>query len=131
MIIEKKYHFYAAHRNTSAGDKCGRIHGHTYEVEIQFAFETMKDGVCMLFSDIDAMVEPIIKEYDHYFLLYDLDPLVGVLELQNEPFKILPFETSAENMAVWITTRIMTETPLTIKQLKLSETKSSSVVYEP
>ena len=32
MKIEKKYHFYAAHRNKNAGEKCGRIHGHTYNV---------------------------------------------------------------------------------------------------
>ena len=26
MKIEKKYHFYAGHRNKEAGEKCGRPH---------------------------------------------------------------------------------------------------------
>ena len=26
--IKKTYHFYAGHRNKSAGEKCGRLHGH-------------------------------------------------------------------------------------------------------
>ena len=37
--IEKKYHFYAAHRNKNADEKCGRIHGHTYKVICSFKFE--------------------------------------------------------------------------------------------
>ena len=67
--IEKKYHFYAGHRNKLAGEKCSRLHGHTYDVVCTFQFEEMKDGITMLFSDIDNLAEPIIKEYDHYFLL--------------------------------------------------------------
>jgi 6-pyruvoyl tetrahydropterin synthase/QueD family protein len=126
--IEKKYHFYAAHRNKKAGEKCGRIHGHTYEVKCLFEFNEMNDGVTMLFSDIDKIVEPIIKQYDHYFLLYEKDTLVELLELANEPFISLPFETSAENMCIWIFNQIKNHLP--IKQIQLAETKSSNVIYE-
>jgi 6-pyruvoyltetrahydropterin/6-carboxytetrahydropterin synthase len=128
MVIEKKYHFYAAHRNKSAGEKCGRIHGHTYNVVCIFKFEEMKDGLTMLFSDIDKIVEPIIKQYDHYFLLHEKDSLVELLELANEPFISLPFETSAENMSIWIFNQIKNHLP--IVQIQLAETKSSNVIYE-
>lgn len=127
--IEKKYYFYAGHRNKLAGEKCGRLHGHTYDVKCYFEFDTMKDGVTVLFSDIDALVEPIIKEYDHYFLLYEKDTLCEILDLHNEPYKKLPFETSAENMAIWLYTRIKNETKLNIKRIELAETKSSNVIY--
>ena len=54
MEIEKKYHFYSAHRNKIAGEKCGRIHGHTYNVLCHFEFNQMNEGgVTYLFSDID------------------------------------------------------------------------------
>jgi 6-pyruvoyltetrahydropterin/6-carboxytetrahydropterin synthase len=129
MIIEKKYHFYAAHRNKKAGEKCGRIHGHTYDVVCYFKFNVMNDGVCMLFSDIDAIAEPIIKQYDHTFLLWKEDPLAYVLEINNEPFTELPFETSAENMAIWLYTEIK-NAGLPIIKIELAETKSSKVVYE-
>jgi len=128
MKIEKKYHFYAAHRNKNAGEKCGRIHGHTYDVVCHFKFNEMKDGVTMLFSDIDKVVEPIIKQYDHHFLLYKEDSLCDVLNLANEPFVELPFETSAENMAIWIFNQIKTYLP--IVKIELAETKSSNVIYE-
>lgn len=131
MEIEKKYHFYAAHRNKIAGEKCGRIHGHTYNVLCHFQFNKLNEGgVTCLFSEIDKLVEPIIKEYCHWFLLYEKDSLVEVLELINEPFKKLPFETSAENLAIWLFTRIKNETGLPITKIQLAETKSSNVIYE-
>ena len=104
--IRKKYHFYAGHRNKNAGEKCGRLHGHTYDVVCEFKFTEMTDGVTMLFSDIDKIAEPIIKKYDHHFILNEEDSLVDVFRLAEEPFISVPFETSAENMAIWIFNRI-------------------------
>lgn len=131
MVIEKKYHFYAAHRNKLAGEKCGRIHGHTYDVLCYFKFNEINDGgVTCLFSDIDKLVEPIIKEYCHWFLLYENDPLCEILDLAGEPYKKMPFETSAENMSLWLFSRIKNETKLPINKIELRETKSSNVIYE-
>lgn len=127
MKIEKKYHFYAGHRNKKAGEKCGRLHGHTYKVKCIFEFKQMKDGVTMLFSDIDKVVEPIIKQYDHYFLLYEKDSLCDILDLANEPYIKLPFETSAENMAIWIYNEIKQELPIT--EIQLAETTTSKIIY--
>ena len=129
MVIEKKYYFYAAHRNKEAGEKCGRIHGHTYDVTCSFKFQEITNGITMLFSDIDKIAEPIIKQYDHTFLLYKEDSLVKVLEFCNEPFTELPFETSAENMAIWILNEIK-NAGLPIFKIKFGETKSSNVIYE-
>jgi 6-pyruvoyl-tetrahydropterin synthase len=84
-----------------------------------------------LFSDIDKLVEPIIKEHCHWFLIYEKDSLCEVLELINEPILKLPFETSAENMAIWLFNRIKNETALPIYRIELAETKSSNIVYEP
>jgi len=128
--IKKTYHFYAGHRNKKAGIKCGRLHGHTYDVICEFKFTKMTDGLTMLFSDIDKLVEPIIKYYDHYFVLHDKDPLCELLELANEPYRSVPFETSAENMAIHLFTRIKNETKIPIIKIELAETKSSSIIYE-
>jgi 6-pyruvoyltetrahydropterin/6-carboxytetrahydropterin synthase len=132
MIIEKKYHFYAAHRNKGGGVKCGRIHGHTYKITCQFKFNQLNEyGVTILFSDIDKLVEPIIKYYDHNFLLYKNDQLVDCLNVMNEPFIELPFETSAENLCLYLFTRIKNETQLPIIKIELAETETSKVIYEP
>ena len=102
MVIEKKYHFYAAHRNPAGGEKCGRIHGHTYEVVCSFRFQKINEGgVTCLFSDIDALVEPIIKEHCHWLLLFEEDSLVEILTKAKEQIKVLPFVTSAENLSIY------------------------------
>lgn len=128
--IEKKYYFYAGHRNKSAGVKCGRLHGHTYDVKCFFKFTEMTNGVTMLFSDIDKKVEPIVKYFDHYFILWDKDPLVDILKDANEPHIVVPFETSAENMSIYIFNKIK-EAGLPITRIELAETKSSKIIYEP
>lgn len=129
MIIVKRYHFYAAHRNPEAGLKCSRIHGHTYDVVCHFNMEMQENGLTMLFADIDKIVEPIVKQYDHYFLLYENDPLCEILTLMNEDFIELPFQTSAENLAVYLFVQIKRELP--IFRIELSETKTSTIIYEP
>jgi len=130
MIIQKKYHFYAAHRNKQAGEKCGRLHGHTYDVVIHIRPEKLTNGIGILFSDIDKKIDPIIKGYDHYLLLDEKDELCELLELANEEFIKVPFETSAENLAVWLFNRIKNETKLPIIKIELAETKSSNIIYE-
>ena len=127
MKIEKKYHFYAGHRNKEAGEKCGRLHGHTYDGEVVLKFDEMKNGLTMLFSDIDKVCEPIIKYYDHYFIFKDDDPMVELFELANEPYRSVPFETSAENMAIWIFNEIKQKLP--IVEIRLAETKTSKIIY--
>ena len=131
--IIKKYHFYAAHRNKNADEKCGRIHGHTYQVQMTFNTGSVskETGISILFGSIDKLVEPIIKEHCHYFLLYEKDPLCDVLNTVNEPYLELPFETSLENLAVWLFTRVKNETNLPITKIEIAETLSSKVTYEP
>jgi 6-pyruvoyl-tetrahydropterin synthase len=131
MNIEKKYHFYAAHRNKFGGEKCGRIHGHTYRVKILFKFDQIDEGgITCLFNDIDLKVEPIIKSYCHWLLLYQDDPLCNYLEIAGEQFKSLPFETSAENLALYLFSEIYRETKLPIVRIELQETESSTVIYD-
>ena len=127
MKIKKKYHFYAGHRNKSAGVKCGRLHGHTYDVEITLEFSKMKNGLTMLFSDIDLVCEPIIKYYDHYFIFKNDDAMVELFELANEPYRSVPCETSAENMAILIYNKIKEKLP--IIEISLAETKTSKIIY--
>lgn len=130
MVIQKKYHFYAAHRNKEAGVKCGRIHGHTYDVRVHVAFPQFEGDVAMLFSDIDQVAEPIIKSFDHYFILDENDPLCTVLDACGEEFVTVPFQTSAENMARHLA-NLLEEGGLTISRLELAETKTSTVIHEP
>ena len=54
FIIEKKFHFHAAHRNAELGGDCRFLHGHTYHVDIQFGVPKQDEasGVTIEFKDI-------------------------------------------------------------------------------
>ena len=70
----------------------------------------------------------MIKYYDDYFIGYVNDPLAEVLSMANEPYRPVHFETSAENLAMWIFNKIRQKLP--IVKIELAETKSSTVIYE-
>jgi hypothetical protein len=52
------------------------------------------------------------------------------LEIAGEQFKSLPFETSAENLALYLFSEIYRETKLPIVRIELQETESSTVIYD-
>lgn len=139
ITITKKYHFYAAHRNELIDDKCRSLHGHTYkvEVELEMSEPDYRTGITTLFSDIDAKIEPIIKEFDHALLLHHTDKLGKVIgkysdENKADEQKILWFleATSAENIANSILLSLKEE-DLKVVRLSLSETESSTVTLRP
>jgi 6-pyruvoyl-tetrahydropterin synthase len=70
----------------------------------------------------------IIRNYDHYFLLWEGDELCDTLDFLGEEYVKLPFQTSAENMSIWLFNEIKNYLP--ISKIELKETKSSNIVYE-
>jgi 6-pyruvoyltetrahydropterin/6-carboxytetrahydropterin synthase len=132
--IEKKYHFHAAHRNELINDKCKNLHGHTYHVTLSFPMsDPGKNGITMLFSDIDKIVEPVINKLDHSTLMNQNDPLLQYLNDYSLSYKdelkinVFPFPTSAENIAKYIMTAVK-KAGLPCCQIKLAETTSSEVI---
>jgi 6-pyruvoyltetrahydropterin/6-carboxytetrahydropterin synthase len=133
--IEKKYHFYSGHRNENLQDKCSNLHGHTYYVTMNFEFNyDPKTGITFLFSDIDDIVDPIIKQLDHGLLIHRNDPLLKYLNLfmkeEKKPLKLTVMDnvTSAENLSKYIFNLVSEHLP--IKRITLQETTSSIVSYE-
>jgi len=72
MIIFKQFHFDAAHHlgaNVATGHKYGKLHGHSFDVELQFkgtpADET---GWICDFAEIDALITSLQTQLDHQYL---------------------------------------------------------------
>ena len=136
--VVKTYHFYAAHRNEELCDKCLNLHGHTYYITCWFDLPLSDKGnITVLFGDIDAKVEPIIKgEYDHGMIIHDKDPLYECLQNfckeqgTTFKFKVLPYPTSVENVAKTLYHEIKEKTGLNIVKLAIKETTSSTIEYE-
>ena len=138
VVITRRFHFYAAHRNESLiGSKCFNIHGHTYDVDVSIRFYQKDNEVTMLFDDIEKEIQPIIKELDHSFIINVTDKLCGYLHKYTkdtaEELKLyeVPFESNVENLALHIAQRIYRRTRLNVVKLDLRETKSCVVsVYK-
>jgi 6-pyruvoyltetrahydropterin/6-carboxytetrahydropterin synthase len=134
MIIQKQYHFYAAHRNEELEDKCRNLHGHRYGLTCFFEVERT-GNLTTLFGDFDALVEPLLKnEYDHGMLINRHDPLFETLQMHadrtGEEFrlKVLDFPTSVENLSYVLFTEI-TALGFRLNRIELRETDTSVITY--
>jgi 6-pyruvoyl-tetrahydropterin synthase len=123
MIVTRKAHFYAAHRNERMeGSKCQRLHGHRYGLEVDFHFDT-GGAVTIPFETLDLSVSPWVRLLDHRTLLHEDDrELVGKVP----DALTLPFPTSAENLAAWLLAQIRSLQPAA-RCVRLIETDSSVV----
>jgi len=134
MIIQKQYHFYAAHRNEELNDKCRNLHGHRYG--LRCFFEVQRRGhLTTLFSDFDAVIRPLLENsYDHSMLIHSRDPLFETLQSHRTRtgeffrLKVLDFPSTVENLCFQLFTEI-TELGLQLNRLELRETDTSVIEY--
>lgn len=70
MILSCDFHYDAAHRlpNVPLGHKCGRLHGHTYQLTVYINGPVRDDGFVIDFADVKNAVKPVIDQLDHYYL---------------------------------------------------------------
>jgi 6-pyruvoyltetrahydropterin/6-carboxytetrahydropterin synthase len=126
LRITRRFRFYAAHRNPALRDKCARLHGHRYGVELTLEFpQRSTGGIGMLFADIDESVSEVFEALDHRTLLAHDDPLaeMGVID----GAVLLPCATSAENLAALLLRRCLARNPHCVS-LTLQETDSSLII---
>lgn len=143
MIFQRQFKFYASHRNQLLADKCACLHGHRYEVTFQLEVQRGQQGdqnTTVLFADLDFIGDRIRERFDHSCMLDFNDPLLPVLlkfARSDSPFwkfTILPFPTSAENLAFVVFDLILTilaESRVgVLKHITLRETDSTLIVYD-
>lgn len=130
MIVKKKYHFYAAHRNEYLDDKCFNLHGHVYRFNVFVKGVQKQDGTTILFNDIDKVVGQVIEALDHSCLVHvNDDKLMKALHILGTKKYVFDYSTSAENIAMAIF-NICRNNGLPIVKIELMETESSTVIYE-
>lgn len=85
MEVTKQFIFHAAHRDEEAADQCGRLHGHTYRVEVT-VIGNMRERM-LIHGDI---LKEVYREL--------IEPLVEHQYLNEQ----LPFNPTMENVVCWI-----------------------------
>ncbi len=115
MEVFREFTFEAAHRlpHVPAGHKCGRLHGHSYRVEVHVRGPVQSEaGWVMDFADIKERVAPVHEQLDHRYL--------NEVEGLDNP--------TSENVARWIWDRLCPVLPLT--RVVVRETCTTGCVYE-
>jgi len=127
--ITKEFTAEIAHRLHNHPGKCQNIHGHSYRFQVTVCgFEGRVNsvtGMVMDFSKLKSIMEFHIGKWDHSLLLYELDPLVPIL--QNVPginLQLFPEIPTAENMAKYIGESLECES------VKVWETDTSYAEWE-
>ncbi|WP_207061918.1 6-carboxytetrahydropterin synthase QueD [Motiliproteus sp. SC1-56] len=115
MDIYKEFTFEAAHLlpHVPAGHKCGRLHGHSFRVQIHVSGEVdAHTGWIMDFADIKAAFKPIYERLDHHYL--------NEIEGLENP--------TSEVLARWIWAELKPSLPQ-LSQILIQETCTSGCVY--
>ncbi len=117
FIVEltKEFRFEAAHSlpQVPAGHKCGRMHGHSFRVEVTIRGAVdPRTGWLMDFGELKEKFGPLEEQLDHRLL----NEVAG---LEN---------STSENIARWIWVRLKREVPL-LFEITVHETCTSKCVY--
>jgi 6-pyruvoyltetrahydropterin/6-carboxytetrahydropterin synthase len=136
-IISRKYSFSAAHR-IEGHPKCGRLHGHNYEVTVILKDTRLPEsGMLMDYGYLDKLVKPIIDALDHRYIVSEsnevsADPYAAVAIMRDDAF-ILPAKAStAEHIAEYLHDAIarVIDLPATFIAVEVSESPKSMARFD-
>lgn len=116
MELYKEFRFEAAHLlpNVPAGHKCGRLHGHSYRVEIHVSGPIdPHSGWVIDFADIKTAFKPLLDQLDHYYL----NDIAG---LENP---------TSEVLAKWLWGRLKPRLPV-LSKILVAETCTAGCMYD-
>jgi 6-pyruvoyltetrahydropterin/6-carboxytetrahydropterin synthase len=128
--------FDSAHFLADYYGKCENLHGHRWRVVVTISADelqkagTMRDMV-LDFGVFKRQVRSLAKELDHTFLVEEgtLRPTtISALEEEGFSLTILPFRTTAENLARYFAKRLQ-ELGLPVSQVECFETPNNCAIW--
>lgn len=138
--LQAEAHFDSTHFLTNYHGKCENLHGHRWRIVATISTESLADGLddngtsrdmVLDFGAFKRLVASIADELDHTFLVEEgsLAPsTIQALESEGFSLTILPFRTTAENLAHWVFERL-SEKGLPVSQVEVDETPNNRAFY--
>ncbi len=138
--VVKCFEFEAAHQliNTHT-DKCKRIHGHTYKLEVELSSQELNEnGMVLDFTLMSQQIEELVDDFDHVLIvkgnedqilmmgeefLYDTD------KRQNHTIIYLKEQPTAEYMCRLFFDYLSAFNHFPITRVRLWETSNSYAEY--
>lgn len=115
----------AGHRIRHHDGKCGRPHGHNYEIAVEIVGELTEKGWVVDKGDITE----IILGWDHRFLLERGDPLVDAFQRSGDgdAVVVLDHPPTAEVMSIVLERRLLDELPDTVSDVAVEVGETSEL----
>ncbi len=136
IVIERHHDFCAGHRVYGHENKCGNLHGHNYRVTFTVSSDNELDslGRVVDFSVVkEKLCNWLEEHWDHKMLLWQDDPIIKLLPSVFGVVQV-PFNPTAENMALWLLQVIapfqLKGTGCTLIRCKIQETYKCSATAE-
>ena len=107
MKIAKEFHWEMGHRLPEHFGKCKNIHGHSYKMIVEIEGDVLESGMVMDYYNLKKIVNPIIEEVDHAFMVYKDDTqIIKFLEEMNSKKIIVDFQSTVENICTYFLNKI-------------------------
>lgn len=134
--LQTEHCFDSAHFLTDYYGKCENLHGHRWRVTVDLAQESLQEDGTMRdmvldFGVFKKAVRDTVDTLDHTFLIEEGSLKPETLEcLRSEGFSltILPFRTTAENLAHYIFD-LLVEQGFPVSQVEVDETPNNRAFY--
>lgn len=128
--------FDASHFLTDYHGKCENLHGHRWRVVAYLEVsELQKEGTCkdmvVDFGEFKRELRSLTESLDHRFIVEEgsLSPeTLAALEADGFTLKIMPFRTTAENLAKWFFDAL-SQRGLPVAQVDVYETPNNCAFY--
>ena len=128
--------FDSAHFLTDYYGKCENLHGHRWRVVVYLEQEQLQTegtmrSMVLDFGVFKKAVRALANSLDHTFLVEEgsLRPAtIAALEEEGFSLTVLPFRTTAENLARWFFDRLQ-EQGLPVSQVDCYETPNNCAIY--
>lgn len=129
-------HFDSAHFLTDYFGKCENLHGHRWRVVVsieaaELGAEGTERDMVMDFGAFKSVVREEVDALDHTFLVEEgslSDATLTALEAEGFSLTILPFRTTAENLATYLYGRLA-DRGLPVCEVSVFETPLNCATY--
>ena len=120
MKIAKEFRWEMGHRLPEHFGLCKNIHGHSYKLIVEFEGELDKNQMVIDYYDVEKIINPIIENLDHSFMVNaDDKPVLEFLEKMNSKKVVVDFNSTAENICTYLLSEIKkTNLPSNISSVK-------------
>ncbi len=129
MKIAKEFRWEMGHRLLCHTGKCKNLHGHSYRMQVEITSDELTNGMVMDYYDLKQIVQPLVDELDHCFIVNKNDELLLEAAEKLKTKKIVVgFETTAENLCKYFIEKIIEKglpEHVTALKVKIFETSTS------